>query len=222
MRGRIDNQEQANARLRRMRIIDITPALDPDLDGWPGDTRFEATRRWSLESGDSCTVSRVTLSSHLGAHADAPLHYASGAADAADLPLDVYLGPARVIQCAGIDAIGASEALWAAGAERVLFRVVAASERGGFPTRFAALTAEGARTLVRLGVRLFGTDAPSVDPVDSKTLDAHHVLHQGGVGILEGLSLADVPAGEYELIALPLKWRGVDASPVRAVLRVRE
>jgi arylformamidase len=92
----------------------------------------------------------------------------------------------------------------------------------GFPRSFAALTAEGARTLVRLGVRLFGTDAPSVDPVDSKTLEAHQVLHEGGVAILEGLSLADITAGEYELLALPLKWQGVDAAPVRAVLRMRD
>lgn len=204
-----------------MRLIDITPEVSPDLEGWPGDTRFRVEPRWSRAAGDTCNVSRVTLSSHLGAHADAPLHYAHGGADAAAMALDAYLGPARVIQIPGHAAIGREEALWAAGAERVLYRVLADGAEAGFPGTFAALTADGARTLVRLGVRLFGTDAPSVDPVDSRTLEAHHVLHAGGIAILEGLALAEVSAGDYELIALPLKWRGVDAAPVRAVLRAR-
>jgi len=204
-----------------VRLIDITPTVSPALAGWPGDTRFEATRRWSQPAGDSCTVSRVTLSSHLGAHADAPLHVAADGGDAASMALEPYVGPARVVQCPGVEAIGPSEARWAAGAERVLFRVLPEGAEG-FPSAFAALTPEGARVLVRLGVRLFGTDAPSVDVVDSKTLDAHHVLRAGGIAILEGLELSGVPAGEYELMALPLKWQGVDAAPVRAVLRVRE
>jgi arylformamidase len=203
-----------------VRLIDITPVVSPDLEGWPGDTRFHVEARWSQVRGDSCTVSRVTLSSHLGAHADAPLHFAPGGDDAAAMPLDRYIGPARVIQIPGHAAIGPDEALWAAGAERVLYRVLGADAGAGFPGAFAALTPAGAKTLVRLGVRLFGTDAPSVDPVDSRTLEAHHVLHAGGVAILEGLALADVSAGDYELIALPLRWRGVDAAPVRAVLRV--
>ena len=204
-----------------MRLIDITPAMSPDLEGWPGDTRFTVTRRWSPAAGDACTVSRVTLSTHLGAHADAPLHYDAAGEDAAELPLDRFLGPARVIQCPGIAAIGPDEALWAAGAPRVLYRVLPADAGSGFPPAFAALTVEGAKALVRLGVILYGTDAPSVDPVESRTLEAHHALRRGGVAILEGLSLAGVSAGDYELIALPLKWRGVDASPVRAVLRTR-
>ena len=205
-----------------MRLIDITPAVSPALEGWPGDTRFEASPRWSQARGDSCTVSRVTLSTHLGAHADAPLHYRANGPDAAGLPLEAYVGPARVIQCPGFQAIGPGEALWAAGAERALYRVLPEGAGQGFPRSFAALTAEGARTLVRLGVRLFGTDAPSVDPVDSKTLEAHQILHEGGVAILEGLDLAEISSGEYELLALPLKWQGVDAAPIRAVLRIRD
>ncbi|MBI5710371.1 MAG: cyclase family protein [Candidatus Eisenbacteria bacterium] len=208
--------------MRRVRLIDITPAVSPALEGWPGDTRFDVSPRWSLAAGDSCTVSRVTLSSHAGAHADAPLHFAPDGEDAAALSLEPYMGPARVVQCPDVAEIGHAEALWAAGAERVLYRVLPPGAETGFPRAFPALTVEGARTLARLGVRLFGTDAPSVDAVDSKTLDAHHALRAGGVAILEGLALAEVPAGEYELIALPLKWRGVDAAPVRAVLRVGE
>jgi len=205
-----------------VRLIDITPAVSPALEGWPGDTRFESSRRWSQAAGDACTVARVTLSSHLGAHADAPLHYRADGASAAGLPLERYVGPVRVVQCPGARAIGVAEAGRAEGAERVLYRVLPEGEGGRFPGGFAALTVEGARTLVGFGLKLFGTDAPSVDPVDSRTLDAHHALDQGGVAILEGLALAGVPAGEYELIALPLKWQDVDAAPVRAVLRARD
>ena len=205
-----------------MRLIDITPAVSPALEGWPGDTRFAAVPRWSQAQGDSCTVARVTLSSHLGAHADAPLHFRAGGVDAASLPLERYLGPVRVVQCPGSRAIGRAEAEQAAGAERVLYRVLPEGEASAFPGAFAPLTLEGARALVGFGLKLYGTDAPSVDPVDSRTLDAHHALDRGGVAILEGLALAGVPAGEYELIALPLKWQDVDAAPVRAVLRARD
>lgn len=201
------------------RIWDISPVVSPALEGWPGDTRFESTRRWSQTQGDSCTVSRVTLSTHLGAHADAPLHYLPDGADAAAMPIEPFLGPARVIQCAGIETLDREQVQAARGASRALFRVLPAGAGEEFPARFAALTADGARALVEMGVWLFGTDAPSVDPVDSRTLDAHRVLHAGNVAILEGLVLAEVPAGDYELVALPLRWRGVDATPVRAVLR---
>jgi len=126
------------------------------------------------------------------------------------------------VQCPGLAEIGPAEARWAAGAERVLFRVLAEGTAPEFTSTFAPLTADGARVLVRLGIRLYGTDAPSVDAVDSKTLDAHHVLREGGVAILEGLDLAAVMPGEYELLALPLKWQGMDAAPVRAVLRLRD
>jgi arylformamidase len=205
-----------------VRLIDITPAVSPALEGWPGDTRFEAVPRWSQARGDSCTVARVTLSTHLGAHADAPRHYRRDGADAAALPLERYAGPARVIQCPGIKAIGPREAALAAGAERALYRVLPEGTGPGWTSAFAALTLEGARALVAFGLKLFGTDAPSIDPADSQTLEAHHALDRGGVAILEGLALAGVPAGEYDLIAFPLKWLDVDAAPVRAVLRVRE
>jgi len=205
-----------------MRLIDISPVVTPELAGWPGDTRYAVERRWSLDAGDSCNVARVTMSPHLGAHVDAPLHYHAGGDDAAALPLEPFIGPARVVQCGGIAAIGPEEALWAAGAERVLYRVIAAEAAEGFTSAFAPVTVEGARTLARLGVRLYGTDAPSVDPADSKRLEAHHAMREAGIAILEGLRLDGVEAGEYELVALPLRWRGADATPVRAILRVRD
>ena len=201
-----------------MKVHEISPLVSPRLAPWPGDTPFNSELVLAMSRGDSVNVSRVTLSSHFGAHADAPCHFVPGAADIATVALEPFLGPARVIQVPGVEVIGRREAALARGARRVLFRVLseAADE---FPARYAPLAVEAARELARLGVILFGTDAPSVDPPGSSALPAHHGLHDGGVAILENLRLSDVPAGEYELIALPLRWQGLDGSPVRAVLR---
>lgn len=200
------------------RLWDISPLVSPELEGWAGDTRFEVTRRWSQANGDSVTVSRVTMSTHLGAHVDAPLHYVPGGADAASMPLDPFLGPARVIRLPRAAVIDRAAALRATGAERALFSVLQGSGEE-FPKQFPTFSTDAAQALVDLGVVLVGTDAPSVDPVDSKTLDAHRILYAGGVAILEGLALDVVPEGNYELIALPLRWKDVDGSPVRAILR---
>ena len=105
---------------------------------------------------------------------------------------------------------------------RLLFRTDSVRDRKTFPERFTALSVELASLLGERGALLVGLDTPSVDPFDSKTLDAHHALARGRVAILEGLILDNVPEGLYELIALPLKLAGLDASPVRAVLRTLE
>jgi arylformamidase len=102
---------------------------------------------------------------------------------------------------------------------RLLLKTDSVRDRRAFPERFTALSPELAALLGERRVVLVGVDTPSVDPFDSKTLDAHHALARGGVAILEGLVLDGVPEGVYELIALPLKLAGLDASPVRAVLR---
>jgi arylformamidase len=101
---------------------------------------------------------------------------------------------------------------------RVLFRTRDAVDASEFPLDFAHVTPALAHHLAAAGARLLGTDAPSVDPVDSKTLDAHHALHAGRVAILENLVLSDVAPGEYTLVALPLRLVEADSSPVRAVL----
>jgi arylformamidase len=105
---------------------------------------------------------------------------------------------------------------------RILFRTDSIRDRKTFPERFTALSPELASLLGERGALLVGLDTPSVDPFDSKTLDAHHALARGRVAILEGLILDGVPEGLYELIALPLKLAGLDASPVRAILRTLE
>jgi arylformamidase len=202
-------------------LYDITPPIRPGIPVWPGDTEYAAELTWAIARGDSVNVSAVTTTPHLGAHADAPFHVAQGGATVADLPLEPFLGPCRVVavppeplilpeHLPGVD-LG--------DPPRLLLKTGSVGDRSRFPERFSALSPELARALGAAGALLVGLDTPSVDPFDSKDLAAHHALVAGSVVNLEGLLLADVPPGLYELIALPLRLEGLDASPVRAVLR---
>jgi arylformamidase len=203
-------------------IWDISQTLRPGLPVWPGDTPFSIGRRWTLGDDSPVTVSRFETTVHAGTHADAPLHYSKTGQNAADVLLDAYVGPCRVV-----DARGAGEAITRTFVEvalvdpppRVLFRTYAAFPHDEWIERFTAIAAEAIRTLAAKGVRLIGIDSPSLDPQDSKTMDAHLAVLAADMRVLEGLVLDDVPPGDYELIALPLKLAGLDASPVRAILR---
>jgi len=208
-------------------MIDISPKVGAGAVVWPGDTPFALEVAWSPGSGDSVTVSKLTLSPHTGAHADAPLHVGAGPGDAATLPLDAYWGPCRVLdwraesERQGAVTVDALEARRAElfGAERLLFRTL---ERPltTFPDAFPHFTKEAAAWLAaQEGLRLVGIDTFSVDAPDSKDLPAHHAFFAAGLAILEGLELGQAPPGDYELSALPLKLAGSDASPVRAALK---
>ena len=204
------------------RLHDISQPLRPALPVWPGDTAFDLEPVWTHGPGCPVAVSRLTLSTHSGAHADAPLHYDPAGAAMAEVSLGAYLGPARVIHRVGHR--GALlpcdiEAALGPGVERLLVRTFAAFPSDAWVSDFATFAPETIALLAAHGVVLIGTDAPSLDPETSKTLDAHHAVRDAGLAILEGLVLDDVPEGDYELIALPLKLVGADASPVRAVLR---
>lgn len=206
------------------RIIDISPRIGIGAPVWPGDTPLSIETAWSPESGDAVTVCKVTMSPHTGAHADAPLHVAAGPGDAASLALEAFWGPCVVVDVVGlsvIDGAVASRALRVAGllCERILFRTLAAP-LDHFPERFPHFTADGAATLAaHAALRLVGIDTFSVDAPDSKDLPAHRALFAAGFVLLEGLDLSQVKPGRYELVALPLKLEGADASPVRAALR---
>jgi arylformamidase len=164
------------------------------------------------------------MSLHAGTHTDAPLHFDVAGPDIAAVDLRAYIGPCRVLD---VRAEGSPPLVPAAalsedalrGCERLLLRTREQHDHRRWDPSFAALGPDAARVLVAAGVRLVGIDTPSMDHADSKELDAHHVLHRGGVAILENLDLRAVPAGDYELIALPLRIVGGDSSPVRAILR---
>lgn len=198
-------------------IWDISPPVGPDTLVYPGDQPYR--QHWTATG--AVHVSAITLSPHLGAHADAPLHYAPGAAAIGVLDLAPFLGPCRVVHALGCGRLVYPEHLQHAAAglpERVLVRTCARAATV-WTEDFTALAPETLDWLAEQGVRLVGIDTPSVDPADSLALHSHQRLLLHDLRVLENLVLDDVPAGDYELIALPLRWTGAEASPVRAVLR---
>jgi arylformamidase len=205
-------------------LYDLSPTIRPETPVWPGDTPFQTRLSWSLAEGASVNLSSITTTPHLGSHADAPFHTEPRGEGMAEMPLDRYLGPCRVVRVPPQPLIEPRhlEGIDLSNPRRLLFRSESVRDRRSFPERFTALSPELAALLVEKGILLVGMDTPSVDPFDSKTLDAHHALFRGGVAVLEGLMLDGVPEGVYELIALPLRLAGLDASPVRAVLRTLE
>jgi arylformamidase len=202
------------------RIIDISQPVDASIGVWPGDSPFEAEFTWDMGAGASCNVSRITTSPHNGTHADAPLHYLPGGTGIGDVKLAPYLGPCVVIDGPREGQVTSNHlgGIDLAKTPRILVRTHQSTDTG-FREDFVSLAPEAAGWLANSDALLIGLDTPSMDPFESKTMDAHHALLGGGVAILENLVLAHVEPGEYELIALPLRWPGLDASPVRAVLR---
>ena len=203
------------------RIWDISQPLRPALPVWPGDTTFSARRRWSIGDGSPVNVASFELSTHAGTHADAPMHYDADGAAADQVGLEDYVGPCRVVDARGCGSL--ITRAFVDGIERpparLLFRTYARFPHETWRSDFTAVAAEAIALLAERGVRLIGVDAPSLDPEDSKTMDAHHAVRAADMRILEGLVLDDVPPGDYELIALPLRLAGLDSSPVRAILR---
>jgi arylformamidase len=204
------------------KLWDISPPVHAGSPVFPGDTAY--SQQWVASIGPGCpvNVSAITLSPHVGAHADAPLHYDPTGAAIGDVDLHTFIGPCRVIHAMGCGPLVLPEHIAHAMQQlppRVLVRMYERMPQDAFDDALPAFAPETIELLADHGVRLVGTDSASVDPASSKTLDAHQVLRQRGLRVLENLLLDDVPEGDYELIALPLKLTTADASPVRAVLR---
>lgn len=203
------------------RIWDISPPVTGSSPVFPGDTAYRQEWAATIAPGSPVNVSAITLSPHVGAHADAPLHYDPQGAAVGTLDLEPYLGRCRVIHAIGQGPLihwkhleHAVDAL----PPRVLVRTYRAAP-SGWDDQLPAYAPETVEQLSALGVKLIGIDTASIDPADSKTLDSHQVIRRLGLRVLENLVLDEVDEGDYELIALPLKWMHADASPVRAVLR---
>ena len=203
-------------------LYDISQPLRPDLPVWPGDTPFGLERTWVLEGECPVNVSRLTLSTHSGAHADAPLHFDPAGAAIDAVGLVPYLGPVQLLSVTeGPDRIAAGEVLprLEPGTCRVLLRTFEHFPHDAWPTHFRTPAPDLVEALGAAGVRLLGIDGPSLDPQDAKDLVSHQALGRWRMAVLEGLVLDGVPDGRYELIAPPLRLSGADASPVRALLR---
>ncbi len=204
----------------KRRIWDISQVLRPGLPVWPGDTAFGFERTWRMDEGSPVNVGRMTMSTHSGTHADAPLHYAQDGLDAASMELDPYIGTCLVVDARGVNGeVDVADLPQIESVDRVLFRTWDAFPHDTWRSDWLPISFETVEWLALQGVKLIGTDAPSVDPQESKTMDAHHAVLKHDMRILEGLVLDDVKEGRYELIALPLKVGGGDAGLCRAILR---
>jgi arylformamidase len=202
-------------------IYDITPSITARLRVWPGDTPPSREVLCDMSRGAGFTLSTLHATVHLGAHADAPSHYGVDAPAIDQRSLDFYLGPCQVVRTAVPrgQRVTSADLRVPIAAERVLIATGTYPDPEHFNEDFAALDPELVDGLHARGVKLIGIDTPSVDLFSSQDLLAHRMFLKHDMAILEGLVLSAVPEGLYELIALPLKLAGFDASPVRAVLR---
>jgi arylformamidase len=201
-------------------IYDITRPVTPTLPVWPGDTPFRVTPLLRIAEGSSVNLTTLNATAHLGTHADAYYHYTDDGAFIGDMPLDAYIGPARVVTVSKNDGPLLPEDVGdVTGAQRVLIHSAVSDLGEVWPEQFPYLSVTLIDWLADLGVRLIGLDSPSVDAFDSKDLPCHHALRRRGMVNLETLYLRGVPDGDYELIALPLRLDGACGSPVRAILR---
>jgi arylformamidase len=206
-----------------MPVIDISRILEVGTAVWPGDTDFQLVQQLMIEDGSSVNLTTLQMSAHTGSHIDAPSHFSDAAPSVEALDLSVYWGLAQVVS---VDKPGG--ALYPNDfadydlslAPRVLVHSSASSlDQSIFPPAFVYPSQELADMLGEIGTILYGTDAPSVDPENSKSLDGHKALNRNGIKILEWIDLRDVEDGLYEFVALPLRIASGDGSPVRAALK---
>lgn len=205
------------------RLIDISPEIHERIAVFPGDTSFTRTVSLDMARGDHLTLSSMTGTVHVGAHADAPSHYVRDGEGISSRSLALYIGICDVVHVEKVmnrRIRPADVDMNRSWSERVLFRTDSYQDPDLWSDGFASLSPELVDSLAAEGVRLIGIDTPSIDPAQSKELEAHQAVARHDMAILEGLVLSAVTPGRYELIAPPLKIKGADAGPVRAVLRV--
>ncbi len=207
-----------------MAIFDISVPITNALPVYAGDPGVEITRTADMEAGAGYNLSRLNFGAHTGTHVDAPRHFIRDGETVEQLDLDLLIGPARVVDMTHVDytisARDLERANLPAGTERVLFKTrnSALWEKPGFQQDFVALATDGAQWLVDHGVRLVGIDYLSAEAFGSPDFQVHQLLLGAKVIIVEGLNLAGIEAGAYQLICLPLKLQGAEGAPARAIL----
>jgi arylformamidase len=203
-------------------LIDISRSYGPGMAVFPIDTPYTEEYIAQISPQVPVNVSKIVMSTHCGTHADAPYHYDEKGARIGALDLETFIGPARVIDAQHNGPLCLPEHIkpfLQNCPPRVLLRLFAGQDSKIWSDDFRALAAETVQLLADHGVKLIGVDTSSVDPSTSKNLPAHMACLRNNIVILENLLLDHVEPGDYELIALPLKFENLDASPVRAVLR---
>lgn len=204
------------------KVIDISVPLHPGLPLWPGSSALEIVRDLDLDRGDEANVSKMTLDVHSGTHLDAPLHFLSGGRTTEDIPLEVGIGPCLVVDCSGnqvIDAAFLEKQAIPEDTQRLILKTdYWRSFSQPFREDFTALSLDGAQWIADRGILLVGIDCHSIQRYHD-SYETHLVLLRKDIVIVESLYLRDAAAGPYELICLPIRVQGVEAVPVRAILR---
>ena len=200
-------------------FIDISPVLRGSIAVFPGDTPFERKVNMSFKEGQHLDLSDIKTTLHVGAHTDAPSHYHAEGKTIEERELSLYLGPCQVIEITGRPArIMPQDVQVEISSARVLFKTNSFPDPDQWNDDFSALSPELIHFLKAKNVVLVGIDTPSVDPATDQTMASHKAIFESDMAILEGIILSHVTPGNYQLIALPLRLEGADASPVRAIL----
>jgi arylformamidase len=208
-----------------MKIYDVTVAVSEGVPIYEGDPRVEIESVRSIAGGDNANVSHLCLGAHTGTHVDAPNHFIDGTRRVEDLDIEKLVGPCRVIEVdKSVMSIEPSDLGDLDGVERILFKTRNSAfwnePEKGFRTDFTYISPEAARVLADAGVKLVGIDYLSVEKFGSNDFGTHITLLKSEIVIVEGLDLRDVPAGDYEITCLPLKYVGGtgDGAPARTIL----
>jgi arylformamidase len=212
-----------------MKIYDVTVAVSDAVPIYEGDPRVKIESVRQIAGGDAANVSNLCFGAHTGTHVDAPNHFIEGTRRLEDLDVGKMIGPCRVVEIDGsVISIEPSHLPDLTGVERIVFKTRNSDfwnePAAGFRTDFTYVSTDAARTLADAGLKLVGVDYLSVEEFGSKDHATHKVLLGREIVILEGLDLREVPAGDYEIICLPLKYVGGtgDGAPARTVLIKRE
>src|SRR5699024_2075771 len=198
----------------------ITQTLDERIASWPEDTPFNYSLPVTKAKSGSVNIGKIETSTHIGTHIDAPFHFDDDGIKVDELNIDRYIGDAAVIEVMDKKEITAED-LKASDISGtiLLIKTKGEADREYFPPEVPVLSKGAVDYIAQIGIKLFGVDVLSVDDIDSKTLDIHHKLHQNDIMIIENVVLEDVRPGLYDFIALPLKIKDADGSPVRAAIR---
>src|SRR5260370_24460871 len=212
-----------------MKIWDISRTLSNDLAEWPGDEPFHFRSTNEIAKGASVNLGAITMSVHNATHADARFHFDPKGESIEKAPLDTYLGRATVVDLALSFSQSRQKHLITtedlkphaediAATSRLLVKTGRWSDSTVFPNQIPVIAADVPAWLQKNGVKLLGVDLPSMDEIDSKSLQNHHAIARAGIAIVESLDLSEVAPGIYNFAALPLKIAGAYGSPMRAVL----
>jgi arylformamidase len=207
------------------KIIDVTVPLSAELPTFPGDPPFRSEPTHRMKDGEDYNVSQLTMGTHAGTHVDAPFHFLADGTTVDELPLEILIGKARVVDLGGRDLVDRAdlEALDLREDLRVLLKTRNSGQlrQQAFQEDYVYLTPDAATYLAQVGIKLVGFDYLSIEKFGSREFAAHKALLEAGVVIVEGLDLSEVEPGEYDMTCLPLRIAGGDGSPARVVLRPR-